>query len=325
MAILAEEFVIAGHAVKVVTVTEGHDTQCFGYEIYRSPKLLSFLRLLRWCDVCLSASVSLRALAPMLVAQRPVVLSHHCVYDSSFVSCLKRMVARAGTNICCSYAVQSKIPGKSTVIPNPYRSELFKKYDDVVRDLDIVFVGRLVSDKGVVDLIDALQVLAVANFRPRLSIVGDGPEGAHIGERVERFGLGEQVTFTGPKSGIELARFVGRHRLMAVPSRWAEPFGIVALEGIGCGCVVVGTQLGGLPEAIGPCGITVPNGDSTAMAEAIRSMLEDEGRRSQYRSCSAAHLASHSRSVIAGRYLEVMRSLERREVPYQCAQMSKPR
>jgi glycogen(starch) synthase len=74
--------------------------------------------------------------------------------------------------------------GRSVVIPNSYRIETFKEYSDVTRDLDIVFVGRLVSDKGVSDLIDALGQLGQAGFRPRLSIVGDGPERPVIFTRV---------------------------------------------------------------------------------------------------------------------------------------------
>ena len=108
------------------------------------------------------------------------------------------------------------------------------------------------------------------------------------------------MTFTGVKRGSDLARFVARHRVMAVPSRWAEPFGIVALEGIACGCVVVGTSLGGLPEAIGPCGVTVPNADTSAMARALRLLLEDDSLRAGYRSGAApVHLARHSRSTVA--------------------------
>jgi glycosyltransferase involved in cell wall biosynthesis len=194
------------------------------------------------------------------------------------------------------------------VIPNSYRIEIFKDYSDIIRDLDIVFVGRLVSDKGVTDLIDALGQLGQAGFRPRLSIVGDGPERPAILTRVEELGLAEQVTFTGAKLGVELARFVARHRVMAVPSRWAEPFGIVALEGIACGCVVVGTSLGGLPEAIGPCGVTVPNADTAAMALALRSLLEDDSLRTGYRSAAPVHLAHHSRPNVARSYLDVLES-----------------
>src|SRR5262249_99346 len=105
-----------------------------------------------------------------------------------------------------------------------------------------------VSDKGVSDLIDALGELGETGFRPRLSIVGEGPERIAILRRVRELGLEQQVTFTGIKRGHELARFLARHRVMAGPPRWAEPFGIVALEGIACGCAVVGTNLGGLPD-----------------------------------------------------------------------------
>ena len=110
-----------------------------------------------------------------------MVISHHGTYDSpgrfsGIVAELKKNVTRFSNNICVSQAVQAHIPGRSIVIPNTYRTEIFKEYGDVVRDLDIVFVGRLVSDKGVTDLIDALGQLGQAGFRPRLSIVGDGPE-----------------------------------------------------------------------------------------------------------------------------------------------------
>src|SRR5207249_1970414 len=127
--------------------------------------------------VYLSANVSLRGLLPVIVTRTPLVVSHQGTYDSpGIVPKLKKIVTRFSHNICCSQAVQSCIPGRSVVIPNAYRIEFFKEYSDVTRDLDIVFVGRLVSDKGAIDLIEAMGQLGRAGFRPRLSIVGDGPE-----------------------------------------------------------------------------------------------------------------------------------------------------
>jgi glycogen synthase len=171
-----------------------------------------------------------------------------------------------------------------------------------------VFVGRLVSEKGVSDLIDALGQLSREGFQPRLSIVGDGPERPGILARVDALGLGPQVTFTGIKRGPDLAKFIARHRVMAVPSRCAEGFGLVALEGIACGCVVVGTSLGGLPEAIGPCGVTVPKADTPAMALVLRSLLEDDSLRAGYRSAALVHLARHSRPNVSRSYLNVLES-----------------
>ena len=298
--------------MKVVTQVASETERDRSYEVVRLPTLKSSVQLLRWSDVCLCANVSLRGLPPMIMTRTPLVISHQG-YDGSsdrfqITSLFKKTVTRFSGNICCSRAVQSHIAGQSVVIPNTYRSEVFKEYDDVVQNLDIVFVGRLVSDKGISDLIDALGQLGQTNFRPRLSIVGDGPERPAILARIGELGLTPQVTFTGIKRGPDLARFVARHRVMAVPSRWAEPFGIVALEGIACGCVVVGTGLGGLAEAIGACGVTVPNADASAMAGALRSLLEDDSLRANYRSSAAVHLARHSRSDVAHRYLQVLES-----------------
>jgi len=308
MEILAEEFTAAGHQVKVATRVASEVERNCDYEVIRLPPLKSYLQLLRWCDVCLSANVTLRGLLPVIVTRTPLVISHHGTYDSpGIVPKLKKIVARFSHNICCSQAVQSCVPGRSVVIPNSYRSEIFKEYSDVTKDLDIVFVGRLDSDKGAIDLVEALGLLSRAGFRPRLSIVGDGPERPTIFRRVEELGLREQVAFTGTKVGSELARFVARHRVMAVPSLW-EPFGIVALEGIACGCAVVGTALGGLPEAIGPCGLTVPNADARAMARALKSLLEDDGVRANCHSGAPVHLARHSRADVARSYLKVLES-----------------
>src|SRR6516165_9519643 len=315
MEILAEEFTAAGHQVKVATQVASEVERDHDYQIVRLPSLKSCVQLLRWSDVCLCANVSLRGLPPMMVAPTPVVVSHQGTYDSpgrfSILSEIKKNVTRFSHNICVSQAVQSHIPGRSVVIPNTYRSDVFKEYSDVIKDLDIVFVGRLVSDKGVIGLIEAMGELGRAGFRPRLSIVGDGPERPAILRRVGELDLGPQVTFTGTKTGSDLARFVARHRVMAVPSRLAEGFGIVALEGIACGCAVVGTALGGLPEAIGPCGVTVPNADTSAMARALRSLLEDNRLLAGYRACAPVHLARHSRSEVARSYLRVLESAAR--------------
>jgi len=316
MEILAEEFTAAGHQVTVVTQVASRAERDHDYDIVRLPSLKSCVQLLRSSDVCLSANVSLRGLGPIAVAGTPLVISHQAPYGSpgrfAIIPQLKKGVTRFSENICCSQAVQAHIPGRSIVIPNTYRNDIFKEYADVSRDCDIVFVGRLVSDKGVADLIDALGHLGRAGFRPSLSIVGEGPERAAISQKIEKFGLGQQVTLSGAKHGYELARFIARHRVMAVPSRWAEPFGIVALEGIACGCAVVGTSLGGLPEAIGPCGLTVPNSDAGALAQALKTILLDEGICENYRSRAQRHLARHSRCNVARSYLSVLERVAER-------------
>ena len=135
------------------------------------------------------------------------------------------------------------------------------------RTKDIVFLARLVSDKGGDIILEALARMRLQGLTPRLTIVGDGPERANLEAMAHRLGVGPQVIFLGMQTGEALVSILNEHRVMAVPSQLAEPFGVVALEGIACGCVIVGSEGGGLPDAIGPCGLLFPNGDADALAD----------------------------------------------------------
>jgi glycosyltransferase involved in cell wall biosynthesis len=112
-------------------------------------------------------------------------------------------------------------------------------------------------------------------------------------------------------SGPELAKELNRHRIAVIPSRWKEPFGIVALEAIACGCVVIGSREGGLPDAIGPCGATFPNGDARALADALSRFLKTPGLLLQYRGHTEEHLRRHHPSTVANQYLKMFESLRR--------------
>ena len=99
---------------------------------------------------------------------------------------------------------------------------------------------------------------------------------------------------------------LNRHRVLVAPSLYNEPFGIVALEGIACGCVVVGSAGGGLKEAIGPCGETFRNGDAADLARVLGRLLRHpEGDPEYLRHCGD-HLASHTSARVAAAYLREM-------------------
>src|SRR5205085_12174102 len=154
---------------------------------------------------------------------------------------------------------------------------------------------------------------------PDLTIVGGGPEEEKLRKLTTDLALdrsatgrirrGEQVTFAGQKSGAALAELLNRHRILVVPSRWAEPFGIVALEGIACGCVVVGSENGGLKEAIGPCGVTFENGNVRALAEQLKRLLNDPETQANLHQHAVEHLAKFQSDAVAAAYLRLMRKM----------------
>jgi glycosyltransferase involved in cell wall biosynthesis len=93
---------------------------------------------------------------------------------------------------------------------------------------------------------------------------------------------------------------------MVVPSLLEEPFGLVSLEGIACGCVVVGSRAGGLPEAIGPAGPSFVKGDADGLAKVLRRLLTDPALREQYREAGQRHLPRFTRKAVIDSYLAVI-------------------
>ncbi len=307
---LAEEIQRSGQEVTVVTTTAGGND--FPYRVVREPSPLELLRWTRWCDVFYQANVSLRGLWPLLLVRRPWVVSHHSWYCRTegriaWQDRIKRRLLRfAASSIAVSQAIADDLAVPSVVIPNSYRDSLFRRLPGVERTEDLVFLGRLVSDKGVDLLLDALARLAAEGLRPRLTVIGDGPEAPHLREQAARLGLTERVRFLGTRTGEELVEILNRHRILVVPSRYNEPFGIVALEGIACGCVVVGSQGGGLKDAIGPCGDTFRNGDTADLARVLGHWLRNPELDAPCHEQAAAHLARHSTARAAAAYLREM-------------------
>jgi glycosyltransferase involved in cell wall biosynthesis len=264
------------------------------------------VRQVQWCEVCFHNNISLPRAWPLLLVRRPWVVAHHVwIPRKGPAATAKRLALRFATGISVSSAIAQHLSTASTVIPNAYDESVFQLLPDVSRDRDLVFVGRLVSDKGADVLITAVAALRAQQLRPTVTIVGSGPDEASLRRQVADLDLGAQVHFTGARSGLELATLLNRHSLIVVPSVWQEPFGIVALEGMACGCVPVGSAGGGLRDAIGDCGETFVNGDPSALTTRLAGLLRDTQRQAVLRARFSEHLRRHSRSGVAAEYLRV--------------------
>ena len=309
-ALLAREFIRAGHAVRVLTQTAADDGRAWPFQVVRCPSPRELLRHTAWCDVFFQNNISLQTVWAAFLLRKPWVVAHQTWLTATdgratWQTHVKRLLLRFATNIAISEAVARHIGAKAVQIGNPYDPETFMLLPGCVRDRSLVFLGRLVSDKGADVLLRALGLLRERNLTPSLTVIGSGPEDAALRALSAELGLDAQVNFAGPLAGAPLAAMLNRHRILLVPSRWAEPFGVVALEGIACGCVVIGSEQGGLPSAIGPCGCTVPNGDAPALAAAIERVLGDGQLQAQYRAGAAEHLARHTVPSVAAAYLAV--------------------
>jgi glycosyltransferase involved in cell wall biosynthesis len=314
-ALLTREWIKAGVEITVVTNVRppSQDIRTFPFRIVYRPSPLAFLGLVKSHDVFMHFNISLRALWPLILVRRPFVAVHHGFYivDRSgrrdWRERLKlRLALHAAANIAVSKAIASELGIACTVIPNPYDAQVFCDGDAQYRDRDLIFVGRLVSDKGVHLLIDALAVLKRRGLQMRLTIVGDGPDRSKLEGQAAASNIDQNVKFLGHLQCEAVAGELRKHKILIVPSLIREGFGVVALEAIGCGCVVIGSDSGGLPEAIGECGLVIRPNDPELLLEAIERVLRDMQLTSKLKSNSEAHLAHHSPEHVAKQYLNTI-------------------
>jgi len=311
--LLAEAFTAAGHEVRVLCQTPDDGGESRPYCVVRRPGFWRVLQCWRWAQVVMHMNVSLKGLLPFLFVPRPWVATHHGWYSwpeapVNLNARIKMAAARwlAAGNIAVSDAVRRYLGFECAVIPNPYDEGVFQLKSGENRDRDLLFVGRLVSDKAPDLLLEALKLMAEQGLRPGLTFTGAGPEEEPLREQTRRLGLEAQVSFTGSKQKDELAQVMNRHRIMVVPSRIREGFGIVALEGIACGCVVVAADAGGLGEAVGECGRLFERENAEALAHELATLLNDGGTMERLHNARNSHLAHHSLSSVAASYLEVL-------------------
>ncbi|MEP7014316.1 MAG: glycosyltransferase family 4 protein [Verrucomicrobiota bacterium] len=310
-AILAEKFVEAGYRVELITQTPGEEDRGAKYRVTRRPSIWKVLRLLLWSDVLFQNNISLGSLFPAWLLRKRIIVIHQTWLrgvdgEVGWNNRIKRALLPHVENVAISQAIGDDIQVPARVIGNPYDDRVYRLLPAAVRDRALVFLGRLVSDKGGDLLLRAMKILKDDGLTPDLTIIGGGPEGEKLQQLSRELGLDRQVTFTGQKSGRELAELLNRHQILAVPSRWPEPFGIVALEGIACGCVVVGSQDGGLKEAIGPCGLTFENGNERALSECLRTLLRYPETLNKFRQDAPMHLNRFRAETIATVYCRLL-------------------
>jgi len=311
---LAEHFIRRGLDVEVVTNSPDHEgnTYDYGYPVHRRPSLKELLRIVRRCDLVYQNNISLNYLWPLLLSSKPIVITNQTPIDDTIEkSVLKRwlkiQVMRFASCTSCSQYLADTFPVPSRVIYNPLREKIFHLDPQITRTRDLVFVGRLSDSKGVDTLLHALALLGAKNLRPGLTIIGGGAEQHKLESLTIDLGLEGQAEFIGPRQGPEIARLLNQHQILVVPSRRkpAEALGIVAMEGIACGAVPVVSAQGGLPEAIGPCGLTFECENPQSLADALERLLANAELREQLRRPAKDFLRAFAEETIVDQYIDV--------------------
>ncbi len=141
---------------------------------------------------------------------------------------------------------------------------------------ELLYIGRLEYEKGVHEAIAALPRIRRTHPGTTLTIAGDGTQQDWLVEVARKHKVLKTVHFAGLVDHDELLRLMRRADVAVLPSHY-EPFGIAALEAAAAGIPLVTSNVGGLGEAVidGETGVSFPPRDVTALAAAVRRVLDD--------------------------------------------------
>ncbi|WP_249011624.1 glycosyltransferase family 4 protein [Conexibacter sp. DBS9H8] len=231
----------------------------------------------------------------------------------------RRMVRTAGHVICCSEYMAGHVrrvfglaPGRVSAIPNgiaPAELEVAPGTDVAALrrrhapggEPLVLLVGRLVYEKGFHVSLEAIAALVAAGRPVRFLLAGTGTAEAELHAQAESLGLREAGVFLGRVDDDTLHGLYRAADVTVVPSLY-EPFGIVPLEAMACGCPVIVTDTGGLREVTDAPGVAVrvPPGDVRALTGALAGLLDAPARRAAMAAAGRAHAARFDWRQVAG-------------------------
>jgi glycosyltransferase involved in cell wall biosynthesis len=142
----------------------------------------------------------------------------------------------------------------------------------------LLFVGRLVPEKGLDVLIEALPGVLSNGVDAKIVAVGEGPQREEYQQMANQYGLANKALFLGHVDDWTLRALYRVADITIVPSKF-EPFGIVALEAMAARCPLVVCAVGGLNEIVDHenTGLKIPANDQNALARAIIRIIRDTG------------------------------------------------
>ena len=161
----------------------------------------------------------------------------------------------------------------------------------------IGYVGRLVPEKGIADLLEAASGLT-GDWCVRL--FGTGPQRDALHAKARSLGIVERVAFEGQVPSPDIPACLSELHALVLPSRtrlnWMEQFGRALVEGMAGGVPVVGSSSGEISNVIGDAGLVFPEGDVDALRRHLQSLIDDR--------FLWADLARRGRERVVARYTQ---------------------
>ena len=336
----------------VTSTPAGDDSTAFSFSVIRQPGPAQVRELVGWADVVLFNGASLALQPALLLARKPFIWVHvgyqvSCIDGLGWVDgeaapitpwgsvafhsrrsgpmraaiggvklLLRRIVARhfVHRHVAITQWMEKAQPlPRQVQIYNPFPIDRFRGAAPMSEaPYDFVYLGRMVSEKGVDTLIQAFaRVVEQSQARPRLLLIGDGDRMAQMQQLSRSLGLEGNVHFAGRQSGQALVDWVGQGAVGIVPSAWEEPMGGVAIELMAAGRGLIVSERGGLAECAGDAGLRFPNGDVQALADTMLRLLAEPQLRHTLSQRALQRAERFAPEGFVDQYIELLRATAR--------------
>ncbi|MBI4808471.1 MAG: glycosyltransferase [Nitrosomonadales bacterium] len=187
---------------------------------------------------------------------------------------------------------------------------------------EILFVGRLVPEKGVELLVRSLPAVIAKSPETILTVIGQGPTEIYLRQLCSELGIAHKVGFEGAVRNELLPDYFRRTALFVLPSH-AEGFGLVCAEAMACECAVVAADLPALREMVSDheTGLLFSDNDMLALTKCVLDLLADDELRERLGKAGRARILTHyDWEVIAQRYREILHGMASNKHPSGKAQ-----
>lgn len=188
----------------------------------------------------------------------------------------------------------------------------------------IGYIGRLVEEKGVQILLEAVALLRQPY---RVEIIGSGYYRTDLEVLASRLGIRDRISFRNSVAALKVPEALNGFDVLVVPSltrdNWMEQFGRVIVEAMGCEVPVIGSNSGEIPNVIGDAGIIVPEGNAEQLALRLHELLEDRAQRMELGARGRQRmLKNYTQRQVAQQYFQLYQHMLYGNVPIDLPSLS---
>ncbi len=254
-----------------------HDNQCLGYGLLKLQK---------------------QGIPTVATVHHPITRDRQLALDAAPNWKHRLLVRRWHSFLGMQKKVVKKLNHIVTVSEQS-RADISQAFDRAERDISLIYNGidtdtfsprqgisakpfRVMTTasadqplKGLKYLLDAIAALKPQYPQLELLVVGKLKEGGQTERQLKSLKLSDSVKFVSGISTEKLVDYYNEASVVVSPSLY-EGFGLPAGEAMACGCAVISSDGGALPEVVGDAGIVVPKGNSQALQQALEKVLTDD-------------------------------------------------